>query len=203
MKIWKSCVPGVLVSLLLTACMGPGGRAGGPDGGMGRNRDGGEDSRRIASGGSALSVVDSVQEQLRATAEDLKLTPTQWPLWEAYQEKVGALMTDMMRLEGYQRPNQTATQLIGVRVNTVRNRLTAMEEIAEAADRLYKALDAEQRKIADQRLAATVPALYSGLGGTSCGAGGEGMSGRGSRGGGMPGSGRGGQGGQGGMPGRF
>lgn len=121
-----------------------------------------EDRRGSGSGGSQ-SVGDQIQTQLRDTAEELKLTPKQVPLWETYQEKVGALMADMLRIEAYQRPNQTAPQAISAKVNTVRNRLTAMEDIAEAANKLYHTLDDTQKKVADRRLANTVPALYSGL----------------------------------------
>jgi len=45
----------------------------------------------------------------------------------------------------------------------VRNRLAAMEDIADAASQLYAVLSPEQRKVADDLLPTTVPALYSGL----------------------------------------
>jgi hypothetical protein len=120
-------------------------------------------------GSGTQSVVDQLQIQLQTTADALKLTPRQLPLWDAYQERVSALMADQLRIRSYERANQTALQLIDDKVNTVRHRLTAMEDIAEAARKLYTALDAEQKKVADQRLAQTVPALYSGLVGSSGG----------------------------------
>lgn len=193
----------LLLSLCLTAglaaCSSPGGRdggPGGPGGGSGRGGEsGGMEDRRGGSSSGSQSVVDQIQTQLRDTAEELKLTPKQVPLWETYQEKVGALMADMLRIEAYQRPNQTAPQLIAAKVNTVRNRLTAMEDIADSANKLYLTLDDTQKKVADRRLANTVPALYSGL---NCSRGNEGSaSGRGGMGGGMggPGGGMGGPGG--------
>lgn len=110
-------------------------------------------------------VFDQIQLQLRDLAQDLKLTPRQTILWEAYQDKVQALMNDLVRLEPYRPATRGALQQIGGKVEVVRNRLAAMEDIAEAADKLYQTLDAEQRKVADQRLAATVPPLYGGFSG--------------------------------------
>jgi len=112
---------------------------------------------------SGASLVDQFLPLLQEVAADLKLTPRQLVLWERYQEKVGALMADQLRGESSAARRQSALQQIDTRVATVRNRLAAIEDVAEAARTLYEALDAGQQKIADQRLAATVPPLYSGL----------------------------------------
>ena len=112
-------------------------------------------------------MLDEVLGQLRDSAEELKLTPRQVPLWGAYQDKVGALMADQMRVEAYRRPEQTAPQQIAGKVDGVRNRLAALEDIADAANKLYQSLDEAQKKVADRRLASTVPTLYSGLAGGS------------------------------------
>lgn len=157
----------IFIPLLLTACAsGPAGR-GGPGGGRGDDTNGPPGSM----GSGASKVVDQIQEQLQVTGEALKLAPKQAILWDAYVEKISALMADQMKLPTY-RPKQTATQQIADKVDTVRNRLTAMEEIQEAASRLYGSLDESQRKTADQMLPGTLPALYSGLG--SAGGGGPG-----------------------------
>ena len=146
----------LLASLLLLAACAPMDGHSGPDGAPPRgDMDG--------SGGSSM-VVDNLQAQLQKTAEALKLTPTQAILWDAYQERVGALMADQMKLQPYRAARQNAMQQIGQKVETVRNRLTAMEEIQEAAGKLYASLDEKQKAIADQPLPQTVPALYSGLG---------------------------------------
>ncbi len=184
------------IPLLLTACAsGPDGR-GGPGGGRGGDMDG-----PPGGGGGASMVVSQIQNQLQLTVEALKLNPKQNVLWDAYVEKVSALMADQMKLAPV-RAKQTAMQQIAQKVDTVRNRLTAMEEIQEAASKLYGALDENQKKTADQMLPGTVPALYSGLGGT--GGGNErSNSSRNGPGGGMggPGGGMGGPGG--GMGGGF
>ncbi|MBS0371659.1 MAG: Spy/CpxP family protein refolding chaperone [Proteobacteria bacterium] len=139
-------------TLVIAACAplrGPGGEPPG-QGGMGR-------------GGGAM-VVAQIQGQLQQTAEALQLTPRQLPLWEVYQEKVGALMADQLKLSSYAAVSQSAPKQVAHKVEVVRNRLAAMEDIQDAAEKLYATLDDTQKKIADQRLAQTVPALYSGLG---------------------------------------
>jgi hypothetical protein len=186
----KRQLPALLAAttLILCACAPMGGR--GPENGPPGDERG---------GGGGTSVVANIQERLRLTAEALKLTPTQLPLWDRYQEKIGALMADQMKLESYQ-ARQSALQQISRRVDTVRNRLTAMEDIHESASKLYAALDNKQKQTADQMLISTVPALYSGLGsggggsernsersGTRGGPGGGGGGGMGGPGGGMGG----------------
>lgn len=143
-------------TLVIAACAplrGPGGPGGEPgQGGAGRG------------GGGGAMVVEQIQGQLQQTAEALQLTPRQLPLWEAYQEKVGALMADQLKLSSYAAVSQSAPKQVAQKVEVVRNRLAAMEDIQDAADKLYATLDDTQKKIADQRLAQTVPAVYSGLG---------------------------------------
>ncbi|MBS1159427.1 MAG: hypothetical protein H6R15_1846 [Proteobacteria bacterium] len=178
-------------ALTIAACTPMGGRDGPPPGGTG-----GDD-------GGPPSVTAQLQEQLQRTATALRLTPPQAVLWDAYQDKIGALMADQMKLQTPRSVRQSAPQQIILKVDMVRNRLTAMEDIQEAAHKLYAGLDDEQKKIADQSLAATIPALYSGLcenGSRAAGRAGERPSRRGAPGGGMggPGGGMGG-GGFGGM----
>lgn len=145
---------------------------------------------RPRAGGAAFSGIDQALLQLRDAAQALDLTPKQVVLWEDYQGKVGALIDDLHRIEPYRPPRQGAVRQIGAKVDQARNRLAALEEIQEAADRLYQSLDEKQRQIADQRLPGTVPALYA------CAAGGNAQgSGEMPRGG---GPGRGGMGGAGG-----
>ncbi len=133
----------------------------------GAARRGGLSATGAPGGGSPHAAL---QEQLRQTAEALALTPRQLPLWDAYQEKVGALLADQMKLPPY-RARQTAPQQIAVKLDTVRNRLAAMEDLQEAADHLYAALDDAQKALADRMLAGTVPALYSGFAGSGASSG--------------------------------
>ena len=179
-------------ALSLSACAPMGGR-GGPAGGPPSGGSGRDDA------GGALSVTSQLQNQLQRTLDALKLTPSQAVLWDIYQEKIGALMADQLKLQPARSVRQNAPQQIMLKVDVVRNRLAAMEDIQDAANKLYAALDDGQKKIADQMLAATIPALYSGLvengGGSSgerrrerpSGRGGPGGGGMGGPGGGMGG----------------
>lgn len=188
-------------ALVFSACAplrGPGGPGGEPSGQGGPGRGGG------------ASAVAQLQTQLQETADALLLTPRQLPLWEAYQEKVGALMADQLKLSSYGAAAQSAPKQVAHKVEVVRNRLAAMEDIQDAAEKLYATLDDTQKKIADQRLAQTVPALYSGLGDVAGGSAERskdgqdqrGAGGRGRRGGGS-GGGPGGMGAPDGMGGGF
>lgn len=159
----------LLTASLLTACATPGGHDENPPG-----------RREI---GGAASIVSQLQGQLQDTATALKLGPTQLVLWDVYQERVGALMADQLKLAPYRNSRQNAPQQIAGKVDTVRNRLTALEEIQEAANKLYASLDDEQKRTADRLLPATIPTLYSGLAGEGGGesrreAGGPGERGR-------------------------
>jgi len=95
--------------------------------------------------------------------EDLKLTPAQEPAWQAYTDKLQALATDLARERSRaQSSAQTSAQLNALQqidrtLDTVRNRLTGLEDIAAAAKSLYEMLTPEQRSVADSRLAKIIP----------------------------------------------
>jgi len=160
-----------MVSLIACAPMGgrggPGDMGGGPpDGGL----DGGNSPRSVS--------LASVHGELLATVgADLVISDAQRPAWDDYCDAVGALMSDQTRARHAVARSDNAVQQIGRKVDVVRNRLAAMEDIQMAADRLYTVLTPEQQRIADVRLAATVPALYSGLSEGNGGRGGRGASG--------------------------
>lgn len=181
--------------LVISACSTPMGGAGGrPPGG---GKEGGDAIGMCR--GVYRSPIDQLQEQFAETALMLKLTPRQTVLWDAYQASVGGLVADQIKREINASPMRSALNQINGKVDEVRNRLAAIEDIAERANALYQSLDGEQKKVADLRLASTVPALYSGQ---SCQSGDSGRSGE--RGGPGAGSGaRGGPGGIGGGMGRF
>src|SRR5574343_134118 len=97
----------IVIPFLIAACAsGPDGR-GGPGGGRGGDMDGPPGGM----GGGSGTVVSQLQDQIQQTAEALKLTPKQNTLWDAYVEKVSALMADQMKLQTY-RPRQSAMQQI-------------------------------------------------------------------------------------------
>ena len=144
-------------SLATNAFAQLGGRS--PDGG---GRGPGGDSRS----GPPRSVnqeprVDLFEETLHELRQDLKLTPAQQSAWDSYEAKIRALVADMKR-ERIRRMQQaeepkTALQRIDQMTDNARNRLAALEEIADAAKSLYAVLTPEQKTIADARLASVIP----------------------------------------------
>ncbi len=84
--------------------------------------------------------------------EDLKLTDAQEPAWESYVAKLRALANDVA-MESRSRPQVGLVQRIDRIVDSARNRLTALEDIAQSAKSLYAGLTPEQQKMADPRLA--------------------------------------------------
>ena len=129
-------------------------------------------SRRGAPGGGSrpesiprdevttMSANDYARLQLSNTRLALKLTPDQAPAWQVYENRVVDLLDDLAR--GGNTPQGSALKQIDARIDVVRNRLTALEDIAGAAVKLYGVLTEEQKSAADRMLAATLPTLYSG-----------------------------------------
>jgi hypothetical protein len=100
--------------------------------------------------------------QLAKVRSALKLTPEQAANWQLYESKVVNLLDDLGR--GPAPPaDATAIRQIDARVDVLRSRLTAMEDIADAAAKLYSGLSEEQKGTADRLLAATLPTPYPGL----------------------------------------
>jgi len=102
-------------------------------------------------------------EHLDDVHKRLKLQPAQQPAWEAFAARAQALMLDQLRGVAPYPEHEDAPHQINRRVDVVRNRLAAMEDVADAASQLYSVLSEEQRKHADELLPTAVPSLYSGL----------------------------------------
>jgi len=114
-----------------------------------RGRRGGDDQKK----GGEEPRVNQIEVTLHEFHEDLKLTDAQEPAWESYVEKLRALARDVAR-ESRSRPAQLGlVQRIDRIVDSARNRLTALEDIAQSAKALYAGLTPEQQKMADPRLA--------------------------------------------------
>ena len=102
-------------------------------------------------------------EQLR---DRLKLAPEQLPLWTNYANKVSAYIEVFYREKPVLASQQnTAPQQVARIVDTLQNRLAAMEEVESATKKLYAALNAEQQKTANQTLLSTIPSFGSGAAG--------------------------------------
>jgi hypothetical protein len=87
--------------------------------------------------------------------EDLRPSPAREPVWQFYSDKVRALAGDIARERGRGRSAGQASllQRIDLAVDAARDRVTALEDIAQAAKALYAGLSAEQQRMSDPRLA--------------------------------------------------
>jgi len=131
----------------------------------GRSRRGGPPGADDA-GRSSPELAALTQEfsaHLLEVQQRLKLEAGQQLAWDTFAARAEALMQDQLRGLPAMPEREDAVRRINRRVDVVRNRLAAMEDIADAARQLYALLTAEQRKVADELLPTAVPTLYSGL----------------------------------------
>lgn len=98
---------------------------------------------------------------------ELKLTPDQEPLWQAFSAKAQAEAG-----KGYQAmraqaadANLTAPERMAQMQKLMQERVDAMAGVHESFNRLYGALTPEQKKIADQHAAQMGPGGKGGMGG--------------------------------------
>jgi len=97
-------------------------------------------------------------ERLARLEAALDLSQAQQLLWQDFRASLTALLADRAR-GAVRRARDSAPQQIAGQVDTARNRLAALEDVLEASDRLYAALDQAQREVADRLLAASLPPL--------------------------------------------
>ena len=137
---------------------GRGGMGGPPGGGMDGPPDsseGGANRRSVSASGNHLA--DELMRQLDNLRSQLRLRPDQEAAWSTYQERVGAMLSDQLRPRQEKAVQGNAMQQIGRQVDGLRNRLAALEEVADAAGQLYRRLDDRQKALADRLLPATLP----------------------------------------------
>jgi LTXXQ motif family protein len=156
---------GFLFAVEAAAQLGGGFPGGGMGGGTGSGRSRGGASRerpqqqqtQATSPETGANMLEQTIEELRI---DLKLLPTQVPAWEAYVGKARLLAGDITRDKALVTATTqvSALKLIDRSVDGARNRLAALEEIADAAKAFYALLTPEQQALADPRLASLVPA---------------------------------------------
>jgi hypothetical protein len=112
--------------------------------------------------------VPALEVTLHEFHEDLKLTAGQEPLFETYAKKVRALAADINRERERQKipgvANENVLARIEHAVDVRRERLTALEDIADAAKALYAKFDDGQRLAANPRLATVMLMPLGGLG---------------------------------------
>jgi hypothetical protein len=123
--------------------------------------DGASRQRSPASAAEAQArASDRAHQQLNQARRAIQITPAQGALYDVYQARVIALLDDMNRGVPPPSAGESALKQIDRRVDLLRNRLAAFEDVSDAARRLYAALAPEQKEIADRVLLGTLPALY-------------------------------------------
>jgi len=144
----RALLAGALALVALPAAAQYGGRRrGGMGGDSGQKGGGGPE------GGKEPTPV--LETTLHEFHEDLKLTGDQESLFERYAESIRALGRDVQRdrSSSASAAKLELMQRIERNVDAMRNRLAAVEEIADAAKALYALLRPEQQSVADPRLA--------------------------------------------------
>lgn len=146
-------VGNLALAVLVTATLS--GEASAQMGGK-RGRRGSQDGSPKASQREGVDLYYATAEELRA---DLKLSADQAPLWDTYTRKIEALKADIARQRARSRaaaqPSDAPHELDRL-TDAQRDRLAALEDIADAGRALYRTLDAAQKIIADARLAKLV-----------------------------------------------
>ena len=146
---------------------GPGGMGGGP-GGMGGGPGGmGGPPGRAPVGSAETSMAKAAAAELQMNIarlrDDLKLTKAQQILFDAYVDNIAALGDDIQRSQVTLRSTRdvelASPQQFAQMIDIARNRLTAIEDIAESGKILFESLSADQKPIANSRLAALVTPL--------------------------------------------
>lgn len=107
------------------------------------------------------NLAEIVTLRMSQLEEDLRLQPQQAPAWIAYRDTVQRLLDDRRRFVRTMAAESTAPQRLDALADGARNRLTAVEEVVDAGKALYAVLTAEQRVVADRRLALPLAALTS------------------------------------------
>ena len=104
--------------------------------------------------GMRFDPAQRAERHLGQLKGELKLTPQQEPLWQAFAEKVQSQAG-----KGFQamRERQADTQLSAPERMTqmetrMSERLTAMKDVHESFDRLYAVLTPEQKTVADRHM---------------------------------------------------
>lgn len=121
--------------------MGSGGYCDGPMGGMGMRGPGAE----------RFDPAARADQRLARFHADLKITPEQEPLWQAFAEKTKAeagkgwqAMRDNARDMSLSAPDRMTRM-----TEIMKQRVASMESVNEAFRRLYDGLSPDQRRVAD------------------------------------------------------
>lgn len=105
------------------------------------------------------NLAEVVALRMSQLEEDLRLQPQQAPAWSKYRDSVQRLLDDRRRFVRTMAAESTAPKRLDALADGARNRLTAVEDVVDAGKALYAVLTADQRVVADRRLALPLAAL--------------------------------------------
>lgn len=108
------------------------------------------------------SLTEQIEFRLNTLQDELNLRPDQFNVWVVYSDKVKVLAADITRERNRAFVKSSAVQQINSTIDSARNRLTALQDIAVSAKVLYDTLSADQKWVADAHLASTLPEVYTG-----------------------------------------
>lgn len=118
-----------------------------------------------------MDPAQRAERHLGFLKDQLKLTPEQEPLWQAFAEKAKAeagkgfqAMRDQAADANLSAPDRMAKMQ-----TLMQERVNAMSGVHDSFNRLYAALTPEQKKIADQQAAQMGPGSKGGMGGRAGG----------------------------------
>lgn len=148
MKLNTKIIAGLLATTALAFGVAHAQMPGGGPGGMGCDVDGPKGRAGKMMGDPAARV----EQRLTQMKSQLKITPQQEPLWQAYAEKMKAEAGAGMKAMRDKAQDQAATapERMAQMMTMMRERMTAMESMSDTFKRLYDSMSAEQKAIADK-----------------------------------------------------
>jgi hypothetical protein len=144
---------------------GRGGMGGMSGGGRSGNRDQSNQENRNNNRPVQEDTYEQMEYRLSLLEEDLHLRPEQRAAWEAFAGRVRAYASDLARARPRAMTPAAATggstgvsgvQVIEQAADAARNRATALDDAAGAAKALYAGFNADQKMLADVRIATIV-----------------------------------------------
>jgi hypothetical protein len=143
----------------------------GPMGSMGAGPMSGQMGPKGMRANMRMDPAQRVERHLGFLKDQLKLTPDQEPLWQAFAEKAKSEAGQGMKAMRDQaaEANLTAPERMAKMQSLMQERVNAMAGVHESFNRLYAGLTPEQKKVADQHAAQMGPGSKGGMGGRAGG----------------------------------
>ncbi len=118
-----------------------------------------------------MDPAQRAERHLGFLKDQLKLTPDQEPLWQAFAEKAKSEAGQGMRAMRDQAADQnlSAPERMAKMQSLMQERVNAMAGVHESFNRLYGTLTPEQKKVADLHAAQMGPGSKGGMGGRAGG----------------------------------